>query len=271
MIPKVIHYCWFGRNPLPEEVLVYIESWKKYCPDYEIVEWNEDNYDVNSARYVKEAYISKKWAFVSDFVRLDIISRYGGIYLDTDVELIKNFDNLLHHSAFAGFEKNSGLENKTSEVKVALGLGFGAEKGNPVISEMLAAYMERSFVKNDGSLDQTTIPVILTEVLMKRGLTNNDNYQELKDITIYPSEYFCPQDYETEVLHITECTYSIHHYSSSWMDNLELEYLKYRRKFRPKLKSWKVASILALVVVYYRRYGIRGLNKLFDRLKKRNN
>lgn len=124
MIPKKIHYCWFGRNPLPELAVRCIESWKKYCPDYEIIEWNEDNYDINKISYVKEAYQARKWAFVTDYVRLDVVNQYGGIYLDTDVELLKSLDPLLKYKSFFGMEEGKFI---------ATGLGFGAEKGTKIL------------------------------------------------------------------------------------------------------------------------------------------
>ena len=205
MIPKVIHYCWFGRNKKSKSVLKCIQSWKKYCPDYEIIEWNEDNFDVNCIPFVKEAYDARKWAFVTDYARLKIIFENGGIYLDTDVEIIKNFDELLKLEAFAGFEGNENI---------ATGLGFGAEKGHKMINELMLDYHNRSFsVENCKEL---ICPVINTEIFIAHGLRQDGTKQRINGMTVFPKEYFNPKDNQTYELNITENTYSIHHYDASW-------------------------------------------------------
>ena len=153
MIPKVIHYCWFGGNPLPEEAKRCIESWKKYCPDYKIIEWNENNYDVNSNEYMKAAYKEKKWAFVSDYARIDVVYKYGGIYMDTDVELVKELDSFLNDRMYCGWEMRDPLLDKLGrsyENSVAFGLGFGAEKGHPALKKILDLYDRISFYNEDG-------------------------------------------------------------------------------------------------------------------------
>lgn len=160
MIPKIIHYCWFGENPLPELAQKCIASWEKYCPDYEIKEWNENNFDLNGCAFVKEAYEAKKWAFVSDFARLKIIYEEGGIYLDTDVEILKSFDTLLGNKCFLG-EETSGF--------VATGLGFGAEKYNPIIKELLEMYIGKHFKLEDGLFDMMPCHRKNTEPLHKYG------------------------------------------------------------------------------------------------------
>lgn len=221
MIPKKIHYCWFGGKKLPKEVLKCIESWKKYCPDYEIIEWNESNYDINKNDYVKEAYKNKKWAFLTDYVRLDIIYNYGGIYLDTDVELIKKIDDLLVNDAFMGTEQIG---------KVATGLGFGAIKHHPFIKENKEYYENGFFVDEHGKVKFSICVSITTNLLKKHGFEKKDVIQVLPDanIIIYPVEYFCPLKMGTNKLTITNKTYSIHHYDGTWQsDNKIFRKIKY--------------------------------------------
>ncbi len=208
MIPKIIHYCWVGGNPLPESAKKCIKSWRKYCPDYEIIEWNESNYDFSSVPYMKEAYEAKKWGFVPDYARLDIIYRYGGIYLDTDVEIVRSFDPLLELQGFAGFQDES---------LVALGLGFGAEAGNPVIRALMNAYETLHFINASGECNSTPSPRINTAVLAEEfGLIPNGGRQELEGMSVFPSEYFCPKSFDDGVLRKTDNTYSIHHFDASW-------------------------------------------------------
>lgn len=207
-IPKVIHYCWFGGNPLSKSTLKCIESWKKYCPDYEIIQWNEKNFDINSNVYVKEACDSKKWAFITDYVRLFALHEYGGVYMDTDVEVIKNIDGLLHHKAFSGFE----LVNTIPTAIMA------AQKGNDWIGMLLSYYNDRHFIKEDGSLDTTTNVVTITNMTKENyNITLDNTLQQTNgDVTFYPKDYFCPKDYQTGEITLTENTYSIHHFSGSW-------------------------------------------------------
>lgn len=206
-IPKVIHYCWFGKSEMPKLAKKCIKSWKKYCPDYKIICHNEDNFDLTQNRYLNEAYKAGKWAFVSDYARLKIIYDNGGIYLDTDVELIKPIDDLLLTNGFMGFDEK-GI--------VATGLGFGAEKGNEIVSEFLKDYDNIPFVLPDGSYDLTPCPDRNTEALKRLGMDIKNTSQTFMDITFLPDEYLCPMNYYTGKKTITENTYSIHHYSASW-------------------------------------------------------
>ena len=206
-IPKVIHYCWFGKGKMPKLAKKCIKSWKKYCPDYEIICHNEDNFDLSQNRYLNEAYKAGKWAFVSDYARLKIIYDNGGIYLDTDVELIKPIDDLLLTKGFMGFDEK-GI--------VATGLGFGAEKCNEIVSEFLKDYDNIPFVLPDGSYDLTPCPDRNTEALKRLGMDIKNTSQTFMDITFLPDEYLCPMNYYTGKKTITENTYSIHHYSASW-------------------------------------------------------
>jgi len=218
-IPKTIHYCWFGRNPLDELSLKCIESWKKYCPDYEIVKWTEDNYDVTKNKYMYDAYINKKWGFVPDYARLDIIYEHSGIYLDTDVEIIRNFDGLLENTAFVGFEDEKGVN---------FGSGFGAEKGLKVIKKIMREYEKIEFIKQDGSLNLTPSPKYQTDYLLKNGLKLDNSYQKIDGITIYPTEYFNPKDWFSGKIIPSNNTYSIHHFNASWLTTEE--HVSYRRQ-----------------------------------------
>ena len=206
-IPKVIHYCWFGRGEMPKLAQKCIKSWKEKCPDYEIICWNEDNFDLTQNHYMRQAYEAGKWAFVSDYARLKIVYDHGGIYLDTDVELLKSLDDLLDGGGFMGFE---------SKGVVATGLGFGAEKGNKVIAEFLKDYEDISFVQPDGSFDLTPCPKRNTDTLKRLGMDTEKPNQVFMDMTFLAKEYLCPMDYYTGKISVTKNTYSIHHYSASW-------------------------------------------------------
>jgi hypothetical protein len=220
-IPKTIHYCWFGGTPIPSDFAVYIESWKKFCPDYEIVRWDESNYDYKQNEYMYEAYKHKKWGFVPDYARLDIIHKYGGVYLDTDVELIKNIDDLLCDEAFCGFE---------SRLNVSNGLGFGAIAGFPLIMELLEIYDKVSFLNKDGSLNLTPSPKYHTELLVSKGLELNNTLQELNGMAIYPTDVLSPLSFSSGKLDITDNTYAIHHYAGTWLDNIQRE--KYEKRIQ---------------------------------------
>lgn len=193
---------------MPDNLKKYIKSWSKFCPDYKIIKWDETNYDFCKNKYMKEAYINKKWGFVPDYARLDIIYNYGGIYLDTDVELLKNLDSLLHCHGFVACEDRS---------TIALGLGFGAEAGNGIIKEMLKEYDERVFCNDDGSLNMKSSPQYQTAFFEKRGFVSTNEITTVDGITIYPSEYFNPTDLKTGKVTISKNTFSIHHYQGSWL------------------------------------------------------
>ena len=207
MIPKVIHYCWVGDAPLPAKQRACIASWKRVMPDAEIREWNETNYDFHKNAYMDEAYRAKKWGFVPDYARLDIIYRYGGIYLDTDVEMLKPLDPLLD-APFCGFESKSF---------VALGLIFAAEPGNATVKALRDAYDGLHFVNPDGTLSQKPSPQIQTEQLRAMGLKDDDGtIQSVGGFRVYPKEYFAPKSLDGEC-HVTKNSYCIHHYEASWV------------------------------------------------------
>jgi len=225
MIPKVIHYCWFGRNPLPELALKCIASWKKYLPDYEIKEWNEDNFDVNMVPYTAEAYKCKKYAFVSDYARFWILYKYGGIYFDTDVEVIRPIDDIIARGAFMGCETDAILGATSAKPDVAPGLGLGANPGLGLYKKMLDYYEKLHFLM-DGKNSNVTIVGHTTNMLLKYGLLPKNEIQQVAGVWIYPSEYFNPTNLSTRRIHITPNTRTIHHYAGTWMDVTIIDKIK---------------------------------------------
>lgn len=213
MIPKIIHYCWFGRGEMPPLSLKCIDSWKKFLPDYELKRWNEETFDVNSIPYVKEAYQSRKFAFVTDYVRLNAIYHEGGIYMDTDVEVLKSMDNLLHLPAFSGFE---------SEKDIPTGI-MASEKGGKWAKEMLEYYnSDRHFILQDGTLDMTSNVTIISKLMSNKGFKLKNSYQVYENcMHIFPKDYFCPKS-RTGIITLTENSYCIHHFAASWHSKSEL-------------------------------------------------
>lgn len=212
VIPKVIHYCWFGGKPIPDKNKKWMESWHKFCPDYKVIEWNESNYDVTKNQYMYQAYQRKKWGFVSDYARLDIVYQYGGIYLDVDVELVKNWDDLLYQKGFMGFE---------CEKYVATGLGFGAVAGLPIVKAIRDDYDDLNFIDEYGRTSKIACPMLQTKILQTKGLITNGEYQIVEDMTIYPEKMFSGKSYSTMRVRLAPYTCSIHHYDASWVDNIE--------------------------------------------------
>lgn len=231
MIPKTIHYCWFGRGPKPKLAQKCFRSWKRYARGYKIIEWNEDNFDIaSSPLYVRQAYEMKKWAYVTDYVRLKVVYDHGGVYLDTDVELKKSLDPLLGHNAFFGYEAGT---------YIATGLGFGAVKGAPILEELMADYLEIPFVSEAGEIDMTTCPVRNTAVFLGHGLRQDDSEQVLDgNILILPTTYLCPYAYNMSLTGDLKKAYSIHWFSASWFDkasqNSRQEWLEQVKKDRLK-------------------------------------
>lgn len=228
MIPKIIHYCWFGGNPLPKLAKKCIKSWKKYCKDFEIKEWNETNFDVSSAPlYVRQAYEAKKWAFVADYVRLYAMTKFGGIYMDTDVEVVSNLDVFLNNEAFSGFENDE---------YISTGI-MASEKGFPLFEELLSYYDNASFINEDGSLNMTTNVTVITDMCNKYGFVPNGKYQELAGLALYPKDYFCPKDYYGGEMTITENTACIHHFDGSWQSE------EWRKSNKRRHRQRKIANI----------------------------
>jgi mannosyltransferase OCH1-like enzyme len=207
-IPKIIHFCWFGGKEKPPIVKKCISSWKQRLTDYEIIEWNEQNFDIKSHPYVEEAYESKKFAFVSDYVRVHALYHFGGIYLDTDVEVYKSFNDLLHHESFWGFEQENYIATST----------IGAAKGNNLIKLFLDSYEGKKFIKEDGTYDEFTNVASITGILKKLGLLTNGEYQEIEGMGVfYPQTYFSPYDYINFRTFKTNKTYTMHLFHKSWI------------------------------------------------------
>ena len=252
MIPKIIHYCWVGGAPKPDSVLYCIESWKKYCPEYEIREWNENNYDFTRNNYMNQAYEAKKWGFVPDYARLDIIYQYGGIYLDTDVELIKNFDDLLNHNSFFGFE-----DTGDGEFFVACGLGFGAEAHNDLIKLLRDYYDEIDFTNNDGSLNLMPAPRHNASIFKEYGVLMDNQIQNIEGNVFYPSEYFCPKIFKTGKMTITKRTHSIHHFSASWMDEKIRKEIEHNQKICSRF-GLNLGRLILFLESVWQKYGLIG-------------
>lgn len=233
MIPKVIHYCWFGHGAYPAIVRKCIESWERQCPDYELKLWNEDNYDVRKNVYVREAYDNKKWAFVSDYARLDVVLNEGGIYLDTDVELIRSLDGLLGESCFLAGD-GSGINT---------GLGFGAEKGSPVVARMLREYDGRHFVVN-GRMDLEPCTVCNTRPFLEYGYDiDAREVQRMMGATLLPPQYFSPIEGAYSELRVTEETYGIHWSARLWESGLT----RVKSEVRMRLGADMVSRIKHLI------------------------
>ncbi|MBN1969109.1 MAG: glycosyl transferase [Candidatus Delongbacteria bacterium] len=208
-IPKIIHYCWLSNDPFPELISQCIASWKKFLPDYEFMLWDTNRFDLETSIWAKEAYSAKKYAFAADYIRIYSIYKFGGIYLDTDVEVLKSLNPFLHHSAFTGFE------NKT-EIEAAI---IGAEKGHPWLKDILDYYDGRRFIREDGSYDQKILPVIMSLITVdKYGFQLDGQKQVLKnDIHIYPEDYFSPKNIRTLKIHKTKNSVTIHHFNAGWI------------------------------------------------------
>lgn len=242
MIPKVIHYCWFGRGQMPKMALNCIDSWKKYLPDYQLRLWNEDNFDLNLNSYAREAYQARKYAFVTDYVRLHVLNVEGGIYMDTDVEVLKNLDEFLSLPGFSGFE---------GDKYVPTGI-MASEKNGLWAQEQLDYYNGRHFILPDGSLDMTTNTQIISGIMAKNGFVLKNGYRIYKDcMHMFPSDYFSPMRYGKILL--TENSYCIHHFASSWNPD--------RRKIKKFILKKIVGGNLTYFFVKLKR---RILNRPFD-------
>ncbi|MCQ2334334.1 MAG: glycosyl transferase [Paludibacteraceae bacterium] len=231
---KQIHYCWFGGKPLPTDAQRCIDTWRKHMPDYKVVQWDESNYPVDKIPYVREAYEAKKYAFVSDYARFDILYQHGGIYLDTDVEMLRSLEPIIENGAYMGFE---------SPGFVATGLGIAAPPQHPLYREILDDY-EHSHFLVDGRQDLTTVVIRVTGILKRHGLVEKDQIQQVGGVTIYPARYFCPLSVADGVLRITEDTYTIHHYNSSWQS----PWRKYGRKLLLRIGGTRLKNRIKRLV-----------------------
>lgn len=223
-IPKVIHYCWFGKGEMPQAFRKNIATWKKYCRDYEIVQWDESNYDISKCSYMVHAYQARKWAFVSDYARLDILNQYGGIYLDTDVEMLKPFDIFLGNRMFFGFEQNQCIGS---------GLGCGSVKKQKLLQDMMQLYHDN--VEEEDIPKTAYAPLFQTMIMKKMGFCLDGTYQKRNGIALYPSEVFSPKNLWSEEVVLTEKTYTIHHYSSTWWNKQAADNID---QMRIKLQSY---------------------------------
>lgn len=243
-IPKKIHYCWFGRNEKSQLLLECMKSWKKFFPDYEIIEWNEDNFDVNINTYTREAYREKKWAFVSDYARLYIVYHYGGIYFDTDVEVVRDFSKLLIRYGYLGFENTSNDPNGKT---VNTGLGFAAAPHDEVIKALMDDYENISFIGKNGEMDLTPCPERNTNVLKRLGLKTDGSIQRLGNLVIYPFDYFCGIDIANSHRYVTENTNTIHHYDASWKEKESL---------------WNTVKYVYIIPLIQKKIGVKQYDKL---------
>lgn len=264
MIPKKIHYCWFGGNPLPEFAQKCIASWKKFLPDYEIIEWNESNYDVRKITYISQAYDAKKYAFVSDYARFDIVYENGGIYFDTDVEVIKDMTEILKCGSFAGLE-NAGAIN--------VGLGFAASQREPILEEILDSYKTEKFLNADGSYNLKTVVTRVSDIFKCHGFTGDEKIQQIAGITIYPMDFFCPKNFETGVLRITENTYTIHHYDASWVSQYDKEIHELQMKLFSRFGKNFISHMILLFLCCCKRIKTYGIKEFiihnFKRIKRK--
>lgn len=254
-IPKILHYCWFGGKPKPPLAEKCIRSWRKFCPDFEIREWNESNFDLEQVpAYVRQAYEAGRWAFVTDYVRLRALTEVGGVYLDTDVEIVRPLEPFLKHEAFAGFEH---LERVQTGV-------LACRKGFPLFQEFLAYYDTAVFRRPDGSMDTTTNVEILTGICRKKGLVFNDTFQVVDGLAVYPREVFCPVDYDTMKLKKTRKTVTIHWFSGSWQTQEDLRILEEERRWKRREQRSNLR-----VAIGSRLFGESGYEKLKTLLRRK--
>ena len=231
MIPKIIHYCWFGRNEKPDAAKKCIASWTVHCPDYEIREWNESNVDLASCpQYIRDAYDAKKYAYVTDYVRLKVLFDHGGFYMDTDVELLKSLDRFLEDTGVIGFENDAFVNS---------GQMLAAEASHPILTEMMGYYACITFYREDGNMYLLGCPHVNTDVLAKHGLVKNGQEQIIAAFHVYPADWFNPLDSATGELNKTENTVSVHWYSMSWIPKWKRIRVKILRRVRRMLRQLK--------------------------------
>lgn len=235
MIPKIIHYCWFGGNPLPPKVKEQVIDWQKKMPDYKFKMWDETNFDINSNDFTKQMYKEKKWAFVSDYVRLYALVNYGGFYLDTDVKVLKNFDSLLNYTAICGFESMDLLSTAF----------LAAEPKTELFSEWLSMYQSGLCTSEEPNT------ILFTKISVKHGLKLNNSRQKVDNLEVFPTEYFSPKDYKTGLINLTEESYTVHLFGESWKTPQEkiihAREAKLIRKYGAK-QGHQIAQIINLLL-----------------------
>jgi hypothetical protein len=249
MIPKVIHYCWFGGNPLPDEAQRCIASWRRFLPDYEIKCWDEHNFDVRLVPYTAEAYEARKYAFVSDYARFWILYREGGLYFDTDVELVRPMDDILTAGPFMGCQNAFG----DGPLEVNPGLALGVTPGHPFYKELLDYYSTLRFLHPDGHPDLTTVVAHTTRLLRRHGFTDTPEVQTVSGIRLYPQDYFNPKSFRTGRITLTPRTVSIHHFNASWHGPKEKAYQFLSRLLGRRLMN-KVGAVMFKVLEWKGRW-----------------
>lgn len=266
-VPKVLHYCWFSGEAIPDNYIYYLKTWQEKCPDYEIKQWDSNNFEIDNV-FAKEAYLSKKWAFVTDYARLKILYENGGIYLDLDVELLKSFDDLLKYKFFMGLETDSDIATCV----------IGSEPHNEIIGNLLEYYDDVRFINNDGTFNQITNVQIVTKQITERyglQLSNNITYIDGSSV-ILSKDYFSPKDYFTGITKITEDTHSIHHFGESWKDTKDVLRGKKVHEIYEQMNIFQskypyVNKLIYRVLVVYANYSLYGikdtLNFIIERLR----
>lgn len=227
-IPKTIHYCWFGEKELPDFLKECMESWNRHCPDYEVVRWDEHNFDINKYEYTRQAAEHNKWGFVTDVARLDILYQYGGIYMDTDVKLLKPLDNLLYQKGFVGVERWGNINS---------GGGIGAVPHHKMIQEMLDYRLKFPFVMSDGSFNTETNGLYETTPFVRHGMKIDNTLQIINDMTVYPASVFHPYDYMSCEEKVEDNTVSVHYFYGGWMEESDRgNREKTQKKYRDMIK-----------------------------------
>ena len=261
MIPKIIHYCWMSGEKYPALIEDCMESWHEHMPKYQFKKWDTSNFDVSISPYTREAMSVKKYAFVSDYVRLHALYTEGGIYLDSDIRVFKNFDALLDNAAFTGFESGN-------EFGVWL---IAAEKGNQAIKEMLDLYTDKHFLTDNGEMDLTPNPQLLRPVFEKYDIKQTGEFQKNSLLTVYPEDYFSPLDYRTGKVNITENSYAMHLYNGAWMRDNEKQELELQREYYHKYENIVPGAFLlkwARLCTVYKMNGSKGvIDKIIKKLQ----
>lgn len=261
MIPKIIHYCWISENmndELPEKVRECINTWKKYLPDYEIKRWNQYNFDISDSIYALQALKCKKYAFVSDYIRLAVLAKYGGIYLDTDVKVLKSFNELLDNKVFVGFESK----------KMIATCIIGAEKNNCFIRTLLNYYSDKKFFDDKGDIDLTPNTVLITRILKSYGLKLNNTFQTVKNINVYPEDYFCAYNGVTKEMNITDNTFAVHLYAASWAKEEDILWYDTYGIYYKKMKKVIPEKLARYIAGFLTTYKIDGIKGIFIKYKK---